>query len=466
MSAQRIGFWLGLAVFVAMRLLPAPEGLSVAGWQVAAVAALMAAWWMTEALPLAATAMLPFLLLPVMGTMKAADIAAAYYSPVLFLVLGGALLALAIEKAGLHRRIALAIAARGGTSPKSVLFAFMLATAFVSMWVSNTATTLIMLPIATSLIVALGDEDANRPFAAAIVLGIAYAASIGGLGTLVGSPTNAIAAGLIEKSTGLKLDFVTWMSFGLPIVLLAIPICWALLVKMLRVAEGQFDRAVVMAAIGTPGPFSTAERRLIPLLLAVVTAWIAAPFVKDALGVPGVEDGVIAVAGALALFLLPDGRGGTLLEWPDTRRAPWDIILMFGGGLALAEAIGDTGLALWIGERLEGAGGLPVWALAALIVALVVLVTEFASNVAAASGFIPVVAGLCLATGIDPVLLAVPAAMAASWGFMMPAGTAPNALAYATGYPKVSQMVRVGGALDLAGIPLIVAVCFAIAALA
>jgi len=466
--AKRIGLWLGLALFAAMLLLPAPAGLSPVGWRVAAVAVLMATWWMTEALPLTATALLPFLVFPLAGAGTAAEVAGDYYSPVLFLVLGGAFIALAIERCGLHRRIALAILNRAGASTGGLLFAFMAATAFVSMFVSNTATTVIMIPMAVALIRAMSPdgpgEDARR-LGAALVLGVAYAASLGGLGTLVGSPTNAIAAGLIEKTTGLEVNFVTWLAFGLPLVAVSVPIAWWLIARALRVAHATLDRAAVAATIGTPGPLTTPERRLLPLLAAVVAAWILLPFVGPALGLPKIDDGMIAVAGGLLLFALPDGRGSTLLTWPETRGAPWDVILMFGGGLALAEGITGSGLALWIGQQLESVATLPVWAVALLLTAIVILVTEFASNVATASGFLPVIAGLTVATGIDPALLALPAACAASWGFMLPAGTGPNALAFATGYPRMGEFLRAGFGLDLVGVPLIVAVCFAVAAL-
>jgi solute carrier family 13 (sodium-dependent dicarboxylate transporter), member 2/3/5 len=467
--AKRIGFWLGLALFAALLVLPAPAGLSLTAWRVAAVLVLMAAWWMTEALPLTATALLPFLIFPLIGAGTAAEVAGDYYSPVLFLVLGGAFIALAIERCGLHRRIALAILNRAGASPKGLLFAFMAATALVSMFVSNTATTVIMIPMAVALVRAMSSDpqdESYRPLGAALVLGVAYAASLGGLGTLVGSPTNAIAAGLIERSTGFVLDYVTWLAFGLPLVAISVPVAWWLLGGTFGLAGRKLDRAAVLAAIGAPGALTTPERRLLPLLVATVAAWILLPFIGPALGLPKIDDGMIAVAAGLLLFLVPDGRGSTLLTWPETKGAPWDVILMFGGGLALAEGITGSGLALWIGQQLEAVATLPVWAVALLLTGIVILVTEFASNVATASGFIPVIAGVTVATGIDPALLALPAACAASWGFMLPAGTGPNALAFATGYPTMGHFLRAGFWLDVVGVPLIVAVCFTVAAIA
>ncbi|MCA3255707.1 MAG: DASS family sodium-coupled anion symporter, partial [Alphaproteobacteria bacterium] len=359
--AQRAGFWIGLAAFALMLVAPSPAGLSPEGWRVAAVMALMAIWWMTEALPLAATAMVPFLVFPLLGIGKADEVASNYYSPVIFLVLGGSLIALALERAGLHKRIALAIVSRGGTSPRALVFAYMAATALVSMFVANTATAVIMLPMALALIHSLVPEgqDAgdHRPFAAALVLGVAYAASLGGLGTLVGSPTNAISAGLIEKTTGYRIDFLNWLAFGIPIVLTSVPLAWWLLMKTLRVPKPALDTATVMAAIGTPGAWSTAEKRLVPIFIATVLLWVTLPLLKTLPGLAGLDDGMVAVAAGLALLLTGDGKGSRLLLWSDTKRAPWDVLLLYGGGLALAEGITGTGLAAWMGQQLEAVGG-------------------------------------------------------------------------------------------------------------
>lgn len=467
--ANRIGFWMGAVLFALLLLLPAPVGLSPAGWRVAAVTILVGVWWMTEALPLPATAMLPFLIFPLVGVSSAADAAADYWSPVIFLVLGGSLIALAIERVGLHRRIALAIVTRGGTSPRALLFAYMAATALVSMFVSNTATAVVMLPIAVALIRAVVPEDeavgAQRPFSAALVLGVAYAASIGGLGTIVGSPTNAIAVGLIENSSGIEIDFLTWAAFGVPIVIVSVPVAWWIIATTLKVPGAALDRARVLAGIGSPGPWTSGEKRLLPILVATVAAWVLLPFLREPFGLPAIDDGMIAVGAGLLLLIVGDGRGARLLTWDDTARAPWGVMLMYGGGLALAAAITDSGLSLWVGEQLRGVGSLPVWAIAMLLTALVIILTEFASNVATATGFMPVIAGLVLVLGIDPALLAFPAACAASWGFMMPAGSAPNALALATGYPTVGHFIRSGFWLDLAGVPIIVGICFVAAAL-
>ncbi|HEV2746061.1 MAG TPA: DASS family sodium-coupled anion symporter [Allosphingosinicella sp.] len=465
--AARWGLWGGLAVFAIMLLLPAPEGMPVAAWRTTALVVLMAIWWMSQALPLTATALLPFLAFPMFGVMSANAAAAAYYSPILFLVLGGAIIALAIERTGLHRRLALAIVARGGKTPAALLFAFMAATAILSLIVSNTATTLIMMPIAVAVLKAAQVPDGETDgFAGALAMGIAFAASIGGLGTLVGSPTNAIAAGIVERSTGLRIDFLTWLVYGLPVVLVSIPLAWAILLKVQQVRPQDFDAEAARAGIGEARPWSVAERRLVPLVGAVVAAWVAVPLVSPLLPADALTDGSVAILGALLLFVIPDGTGRAILNWEEANRAPWGVIMMFGGGLALAAGIGASGLAEWLGVALQPLRAVPPLVIALALVAIVVVITEFASNVATASGIIPVVGGMIAATGVDPILLALPAAFAASWGFMLPSGTGPNAIAWATGHIALPRMLKAGLLLDIAGVPIMVGIVWAVAALA
>ncbi|MGP1282529.1 MAG: SLC13 family permease [Parasphingopyxis sp.] len=467
MTAKQYGFFGGLALFVILLLLPPPEGMPVEAWRTAALVALMASWWMTEALPLTATALLPFVLLPFMGVMTTGEVAGAYYSPILFLILGGAFLALAIERTGLHRRLALAIIGRAGKTAWGLLFAFMASTAILSMIVSNTSTTLIMVPIAIAVLAAGGvAEGETKGFAGALLMGIAFSASIGGIGTLVGSPTNAIAAGLMNRAIGTEIDFLTWAMFGLPVVAIGIPLCLFILVRMQRVGRAAFDTAAAQAAIGDPGEWSEAEKRLMPVIMLVVAGWIALPFIKGFLPDGAIHDGTIAILGGLLLFVLPDGSGRPVLNWPEANRAPWDVIMLFGGGLALASGIMASGLGAWLGEALEPLQAVDVIIIALAVTALVVLVTEFASNVATASAVIPVVAALIVATGADPMLLAMPAAIAASWGFMLPSGTGPNAIAWASNHIALPSMLKSGFLLDICGIPMIVLVTWGVAALA
>jgi len=457
MNAQRIGLWAGIAIFIAMLLLPKPESMSLDAWKVAALTILMAIWWMTQAIPLTATALLPFLALPTMGVMTTAETASEYYSPILFLILGGAFLALAIERVGLHKRLALAIIGLSGKSAWGILFAFMIATALLSMLISNTSSTLIMVPIALAVLVAGGVEDGETEgFAGALIMGVAFAASVCGLGTLVGSPTNAIAVGLLNKTLGMQIDFVDWLKFGLPIVLVGIPVSAGILIAVQKVGKHSFDGVKARHVIGASGSWSVPEKRLVPVVAIVVLGWLLLPEIKNYFPEGALHDGSVAIFGGLLLFMLPDGTGRKLLNWDEADRAPWGVIMMFGGGLALAAGIIESGLADWLGLMLEPLKSVSVIIIAIALVALVILITEFASNVATASGVMPVVASLILATGVDPVLLAVPAAMAASWGFMLPSGTGPNAIAWSTGHIELPRMLKSGFLLDLAGIPIII----------
>jgi sodium-dependent dicarboxylate transporter 2/3/5 len=457
----------GLLSFIIMLALPAPAGMETTAWHVAAMTVLMAIWWMTEAMPLTVTALLPFLLAPAFGVMDANAIAKEYYSPILFLILGGAFLALAIERVGLHRRLALALLKRAAPTATGLLFAFMAATALLSMFISNTSTALIMVPIALAVVRAGGiREGETEGFAGAVMMGIAFAASIGGLGTLVGSPTNAIAAGLIEKTLGLRISFLDWMLYGVPVVLLATPAALFIIARVQQLSAHAFDGQGAAAALGKQAIWSIAERRVVPVFLLVFLAWVAQPWLEPLLPKGALTDGTIAIAGSLLLFVLPDGTGRPLLVWKEADRAPWGVIMMFGGGLALAAAITASGLAAWLGAVLAPLGSIPTIALAAIIVALTILITEFASNVATASGIMPVLAALIAATGVDPVLLALPVAMAASWGFMLPSGTGPNALAWATGHIALPRMLQSGLALDIIGVPLLIGVIWAMAMIA
>ena len=459
MTSERIGLWAGLALFVAMLLAPSPASMSDPAWHVAALVLLMAIWWMTQALPLTVTALLPFLALPMMDVLTAKEVAGQYYSPILFLILGGAFLALAIERTGLHRRVALAILNRAGTSTAGLLFAFMIATALLSMLISNTSTTLIMIPIAVAVLAAGGVKDGETDgMAGALVMGIAFAASIGGLGTLVGSPTNAIAAGLINKQLGMDINFLTWMQFGVPVVLVAIPVCAFILIRVQNMGASSFRTEAAREAIGDPGAWSLPEKRLIPVIALVVLLWMTQPWIKALLPAGAITDGTIAIFGGFLLFTLPGGDGRPLLVWKEADRAPWGVIMMFGGGLALAAGITASGLAGWLGEALSPLAVVHPLIIAAAVVALVIVITEFASNVATASGVIPVIAGLVAATGADPWLLAMTASMAASWGFMLPSGTGPNAIAWATGHIALPKMLKAGLLLDLTGIPILIGI--------
>lgn len=466
MSARRIGFWIGLAGFLATLILPAPAGMPAAAWIVAGLVWIMAAWWMTEALPLSATALLPFLILPLAGIADATKTAGSYYSPIMFLFIGGAFLALAIERTGLHRRLALFIMGLAGATPAGLLLGVMLATALLSGMISNTSTALIMMPMALAMLAAGGVKAGETSgIAGALPMGIAFAASIGGLGTMIGTPTNAIAAGLLDKTLGVKISFLEWSMFGMPIVLLGVPLAAFIIARVQRLGTDQFDPKAARTAIATATQWSAPERRLMPIVALALAAWIAQPWLEPLFPKGGLTDGTIAALVGLCLFFLPDGTGRPMLTWPEANRAPWDVVLMFGGGLAMAMGMTESGLAAWMGKMLLPLSAVPLPLVALILVAFVIVVTEFASNIATASGIMPVVAALVAALGADPILLALPAAIASTWGFMLPAGTGPNAIAWSTGHIAMGRMIRAGLLLDIAGVFLIVGVVWGIAAL-
>ncbi|QFT78749.1 DASS family sodium-coupled anion symporter [Erythrobacter sp. THAF29] len=472
MTARRIGLIVGPLAFAITLLTPAPGGMSAEAWLVAGLVVWMAAWWMTEAIPLTATALLPFIWLPLGGVMTARDTASAYYAPILFLLLGGAFIALAIERTGLHRRLSLAILKAIGTSggQTRLLLAFMISAAILSMLISNTSTALIMMPMALAVLAGGGAEQAaeTEGLYGALPMGIAFAATIGGLGTIVGSPTNGIAVALLDDMIGLQISFADWMVFGLPIVIIGVPLAALIISRVQQVASHPFDVAAARNAIDDHAPWSSAEKRLVPIIAITFALWMSRRWVAPYLPENSWTDGTIAIIASVALFLLPDGTGRPMLKWSEADRAPWDVIMMFGGGLALAAGMQASGLAEWLGDALLPLEAVPLAIVALAIVAMVVLITEFASNVATASAIIPVVASLAAALGLGEaaILLAMPAALAASWGFILPAGTGPNAIAWSTGHLKIERLVQAGLVLDLIGIGLIVGMVWLIAGIA
>ncbi|MFA7588370.1 MAG: DASS family sodium-coupled anion symporter, partial [Novosphingobium sp.] len=386
--------------------------------------------------------------------------------PIMFLFIGGAFLALAIERTGLHRRLALFIMGLAGDRPWQLLLSVMMATALLSSMISNTSTALIMMPMALAMLAAGGVRPRETGgMAGALPMGIAFAASIGGLGTMIGTPTNAIAAGMIEKGLGREITFLEWSLFGLPMVFLGVPLAAFIIARVQRLRDDSFDPAAARAAIAHADAWTMPEKRLLPVIVLAFFAWIGQPWLEPLFPAGGLTDGTIAAAAGLALFILPDGTGRPMLTWGEANRAPWDVVLMFGGGLAMAMGMTASGLTGWLGQMLLPLAHVPLPVVALVLVGFVIIVTEFASNIAAASGIMPVVAALVAALGADPVLLALPAAFAATWGFMLPAGTGPNAIAWATGHLALSRMIRAGLWLDIAGTFLIVGVVWSVAAM-
>jgi solute carrier family 13 (sodium-dependent dicarboxylate transporter), member 2/3/5 len=449
-----VGLGLGPLLCLAMLLAPPPPELGPAGWRTVAVASLMAVWWITEAIPIAATALLPLVLFPVLGVRPLAETAAPYANPVIFLFLGGFLLAQAMQRWGLHRRIALRIIGAVGTRPVPLIGGFMIAAAFLSMWISNTATAVMMLPIGLSVIQLAGPSDRDGNFGVALMLGIAYACSIGGLGTLIGTPPNAFVVGYLADNHGIHIGFGQWMLVGMPLVLIGLPVTWLILTRWVypvRLRELPGGRTAVLGALADLGPASRGEKLVGAVFLLTALAWMTRP-ILDA-WIPGLSDEGIAITAGVALFLIPVSlrRGEFVLDWASARGLPWDVLVLFGGGLSLAGAIAGSGVAGWIGGALLGAGVqlLPTLAIAAVAVTVIVFLTELMSNTAAAAAFLPILAALAVGIGQDPLLLTVPAALAASCAFMMPVATPPNAIVYGSGHVSIPAMARAGIVLNV-----------------
>lgn len=465
---RRVGFWVGAALAAALMVIPLP-GLAPEARRTAAVALLMALWWMTEALPLAVTALVPLVLFPVLGLRSPGEAATPYANPVVFLFLGGFVLALAMERWHLHRRVALAIVAAVGTKPQSLVLGFMLATAFVSMWVSNTATAAMMTPIAIAIAELLRPDDHNEPFpfGTALLLGVAYAATIGGIATLIGTPPNAVFAAAARELLGRSVTVTEWLLIGLPFALIMLPIAWALLVFVLY-RPGPLGAGAAEALAEqrhSLGPMSRGESTTATVFALMVLGWLLRePKVLGAVTIPGIatfapgiDDSTIAIAGALALFLLPTDRQGTrVLDWGATRDLPWGVLLLFGGGLSLAAAFESSGLTAAIGRGVAGLGGLPPVLLLAIVAAVFVYLSELASNTAIAAMAMPLLAAAAAGIDMRPVVLMATGAIASSAAFMLPVGTPPNAIVFGSGYISMREMVRAGFLLNLVSIALTV----------
>jgi sodium-dependent dicarboxylate transporter 2/3/5 len=466
--AQRTGLWLGAALFLLLLALPVPEGFTEPAWRAAALAVLMAVWWSTEALPIPATAMLPLAAGPLLGIVPVERAGHGYGSSTIYLILGGCLLALALERWQLHRRIAYWIVARAGSSARRLVFGVMAATAFLSMWVSNTSTTLMMLPVAVAIaaLVAAEHDQADRErrnFSTAIVLAVAYSATIGGLATLIGTPTNALAVAFMEQTYGVRPSFAEWLVFGVPCAVLMLAGAWWVLVAWshpFHLPDIVRARDVIRAELGGLGPLTAPERRVAVIGIAAAVAWITSPWLKAVPGLGALSDMGIAMLAGLALFVVPSGvpNGGTLLHGEDFRRVPWDTLFLFGGGLALAALVQDSGLSGNIGALLAGIAGWPPLAVTTVVVLVVILWTEFTSNVATAATFMPILAALATTTGQPALQLLAPAAMAASCAFMLPVGTAPNAIVYGSGRVRMRDMMRAGLWVNILGWGVIIAV--------
>jgi len=459
-----IGLVAGAAIFVLLILVPSPHGVSDEGWRVAAVAALMAIWWMTEALPLAATALVPIVFFPFLGISSLESVAQSYAHPLIFMFLGGFLIGKALERWSLHTKIATAMLQYAPQSSKGIIGAIMLATAFLSMWISNTAAALVMVSIAQSITRTAKSsttqndnawQSTHADFSTALMLGVAFSATIGGMATIIGTPPNALLVAYLQNSHEIKIGFGQWMLIGVPLVVVLLPVTWLLLTRVLfDVQVNDLNAFGYTASSNRTAPLGVAAKRVAWVSLMAALALIFRPFIQHLIPGIGITDAGILMGAALLLFILPSSatKGDRLLRWKDAQMLRWDVLILFGGGLALAKAVEVTGLAHAIGSIFSINDLLPITIVIVLAMAVMVLLGELASNTAIAAVFLPVAGAAALAMGIPPLELVIPVGLAASLGFMLPVATPPNAIAFGTGDITSGQLLKAGALLDIVGI--------------
>ena len=470
------GRWLGPTLALLLLLLDPPEAFTPASWTVAALTVWMAVWWVSEAVPMPVTALLPLVFLPVLGVRDLADVAAPYAHPLIFLFLGGFLLALAVQRWNLHLRIALLVLGIAGQRPKRIVAGFMLATAGLSMWVSNTATAAMMLPIGISVLLLMAGQSPDQPpedehrFSAALLLGIAFAANIGGMGTLIGTPPNALLAAFLADNYDIFIGFGQWMVIGVPVALILlggcwwILTCWAFPLPDLPVTGVE---ALLAQKKEELGPLTSAEKRVLAVFTLTALAWLLRPWLEPLVPGSRLSDPGIAITAAVALFLIPAGRGavhpGALLDWDATRNLPWGVLLLVGGGLSLGTALEQSGLAGIVAAWLAQLAGLPILAVITTVALLTMLLSHVTSNTAAAATLLPVASSLALALGVPVVMLAVPVALAASCAFMLPVATPPNAIIFSSERLRVVDMVQAGARVSVLAMAIIIIAVLVIA---
>ncbi|WP_138381006.1 SLC13 family permease [Luteithermobacter gelatinilyticus] len=461
---------LGMIPILLVQIFPAPDGMGGTAWMTVGVAGLMAIWWATEALPVPITSLMPLILFPAFGIAQMNEAAAPYARPTIFLLMGGFIIATGLARWNLHRRLALHILVRAGHHPGAIIAGFMAATAITSMWISNTASSIMMIPIALSLAGELVHDNSrsHKGFVLCLILGIAYSASIGGLGTMIGTPPNLFVVGFMKETYNVDISFLQWMLFGVPTVVVLVPVAWFVLVKWTY----RFDlkdipaaRDLFQAELNRLGSITVPERRLTVVFALIAGAWIFRQVIQKDLGLmPWLSDAMIAVIGAVALFMIPSGckkeKGTALLDWETAVKIPWGVLLLFGGGLSLAAAVSETGLALWLGEALSGLTSLHLFLMIMALTSLVIFLTELTSNTATVATLLPVLGALAGAGGFEPMLLFAPTALAGSCAFMLPVATAPNAVIYSTGRVTIPEMMNAGVRLNLLGILVITSLSY------
>ncbi|BCR05714.1 di- and tricarboxylate transporter [Desulfuromonas versatilis] len=478
---QKLGLVLGPLLFVLMLLIPTPAGMEPSAQRMAAVALLMATWWMCESIPIPATSLLPIALFPMLGIMHTKKATAPYASHLIFLFMGGFIIALAMQRWNLHRRIAMNIVKAVGFSPGRLIFGFMVATAALSAFVSNTATTVMMMPIGLAIITHVVEEGKKEgldkqidfspdqfAFGLNLMLGIAYAASIGGIATLIGTPPNTVLAGYLQKTYGYEISFAAWMKVGVPLVLVLLPLCWVWLTKVanpMKLKKVPGGRDLINQELREMGSMSAGERWTALVFALTALAWIFRKNLGFMFPDPKlVTDAAIAMIGALVLFLIPVNmkRNEFVMNWHWAAKMPWGGLILFGGGLSMAAGFKETKLADWIGGQVSLLENAPVVVLVVAVATLIIFLTELTSNTATAAMVMPILSAVAIGLGQSPLLLVVPAAIAASCAFMLPVATPPNAIVFGSGYVTIPQMAKSGFGLNILGIIITVAVTYAL----
>ena len=469
MNTKQIGLLLGPMLFLLTILFFRPEGLEPEALAILACTLWIAVWWILEVIPIAVTSLLPIILFPLTGGLSLSETTAAFGHRYIFLYIGGFILAIAIERWNLHRRIALNIIYLIGTDVRSIILGFMTATAFLSMWISNTATSVMMLPIGLAIISQLIDnpnteEDENLTFGKALMLGIAYSASIGGIATLIGTPPNLVLAGVVQETYGIEITFSRWIVFGLPVSVFLLFLCWYYLTNYaFKFQQTSFPggRAEIEKQLNALGRISYEERLVLMVFALTAVAWISRSFLLSLL-IPGIDDTIIAMMASVLLFLLPASkeRGRALVTWEEAVKLPWGILLLFGGGLALAQGFKISGLAEWIGSQMTLLQGVTLLLLLLVLIAAVNFLTEITSNLATTAMLLPILAPLALEIDVHPYILMVGATVAASCAFMLPVATPPNAVVFGSGYLTIPDMVRAGIWMNLLSILLLTLIVF------
>jgi sodium-dependent dicarboxylate transporter 2/3/5 len=459
-NKKYIGLVLGPLVFILLIIYADPIGLSKEGKAILASTIWIAIWWITEAAPISVTALLPIILFPLTDGLDLKTTTAAFGHKFIFLFIGGFVLAIAIEKWNLHKRIALNIIRLVGTNKSNIILGFMIATAFLSMWISNTATSVMMLPVALAIIAQLKDnpktlENENITFGKALMLAIAYSASIGGMATLIGTPPNLVFAGVIKTNYNIEITFLEWMSFGLPVSIILLTICWAYLTKYafkFKSKEFSSGKDEINKQIKSLGKISYEEKTVLIVFIITALLWIIQSFVLKKF-IPNIDDTIIAIISAITLFILPTKNiKSTILKWEDTAKLPWGILLLFGGGMALAKGFDSSGLAVWIGNQLTSLEAFPFILLLLILIASVNFLTEITSNLATTAMILPVLVSLSSVINIHPYFLLIGATVAASCAFMLPVATPPNAVVFGSKLLTINDMIKKGFWMNLISI--------------